>query len=190
MKNENIGVIKSEDLVYTSPAFKVTSRQVVNPVTGEELTRDVVTHAPVVIIASIDVDEEVSIITREFRAGVNEVTTGLPAGFIDEGETPTDAAIREFKEETGYTAKNVIELGEVNSSEGFTDEVAHLMLVTFDSKEETTVNFDDGEFVETELIPVGDLIGLAMDGTITSAQCVSAILRIGILDYNEMLEVE
>jgi 8-oxo-dGTP pyrophosphatase MutT (NUDIX family) len=35
----------------------------------------------------------------------------LPSGYIDEDESPKQAAIRELKEETGYTAKDVISIG-------------------------------------------------------------------------------
>lgn len=42
------------------------------------------------------------ILQKQFRPPVNAVVIEVPAGLIDEGETPEEAAIRELREETGY----------------------------------------------------------------------------------------
>ena len=42
---------------------------------------------------------------RKFRHPVNNNVLELPAGLIDPGETPFETALRELKEETGYTGR-------------------------------------------------------------------------------------
>lgn len=42
------------------------------------------------------------ILQKQFRPPVNKITIEVPAGLIDAGETPEQAAVRELKEETGY----------------------------------------------------------------------------------------
>lgn len=42
---------------------------------------------------------------RQFRPPINAICIEIPAGLVDEGETPEQAAIRELKEETGYVGE-------------------------------------------------------------------------------------
>lgn len=48
------------------------------------------------------------ILIKQFRPGVDRMITGLPAGCIDHNEDPEVAAMRELKEESGYTAQKLI----------------------------------------------------------------------------------
>jgi ADP-ribose diphosphatase len=51
------------------------------------------------------------VVERLYRHGPKQVTWSLPAGYINQGEGPLDAAARELLEETGYEAKDWTELG-------------------------------------------------------------------------------
>src|ERR687898_163969 len=51
------------------------------------------------------------IVIKNYRYLVDSIQIEVPAGYIDEGETPKEAAIRELMEETGYAAKDVISIG-------------------------------------------------------------------------------
>lgn len=53
-----------------------------------------------------------SILTiKSYRHLVDSYQIEAPSGYIDPGETPRQAAIRELAEETGYTAKRVVKVG-------------------------------------------------------------------------------
>ena len=44
-------------------------------------------------------------VIMQYRPPVEAVCVEFPAGLIDEGETPEQAAVRELREETGYEGK-------------------------------------------------------------------------------------
>ena len=63
-----------------------------------------------VVVAALTDDG--SLVTIEhYRHGSRAVTRGLPSGFIDDRETPDDAARRELREEAGYEASEWSDLG-------------------------------------------------------------------------------
>ncbi|MDD5731363.1 MAG: NUDIX hydrolase [Patescibacteria group bacterium] len=61
-------------------------------------------EGPAVGILALTKDNQV-ILVRQFRPGPNEVLDELPGGYVDEKETPEEAAERELLEETGYKGK-------------------------------------------------------------------------------------
>ena len=76
---------------------------------GRITYRDVVRHIDAVAIFAIDSEGDV-LIVKQHRYPVGKELIELPAGLIDEGETPLEAAKRELKEETGYRANSWNEL--------------------------------------------------------------------------------
>lgn len=72
------------------------------------------------------VDEANVLLLCEYRYPIKSDQYEFPSGMIDEGEKPQDAAIRELKEETGYTASDIIDLGFTYPSFGSTTEKIYL----------------------------------------------------------------
>ena len=63
------------------------------------------------------------LLNREFRMAVGGWVFNFPAGLIDAGETPEEAAKRELQEETGLVIKKIKDtLGNGYSAIGFTNE--------------------------------------------------------------------
>lgn len=171
--NSAKGKILSSETSYTGHIFKVTNNQVKTP-DGLTVQRDLIEHAPAVALLAITADDQV-LINREYRIGINAEAYALPAGMIDAGETPLQAAKRELEEETGYLAQSLTPLCTVRSSEGMTDEVVHLFLASVDRDIQAAKHFDQDEFVTSEFVPLNDVLEAVKDGRIASAQSVSAI---------------
>lgn len=90
-------------------------------------SREVVIRPPAVAIIAESHRGEIVVI-RQFRWAVGETLYELPAGLVDPGESPEEAARRELAEETGYRAKEWRPLFEMYTSPGFTTERINLWL--------------------------------------------------------------
>ena len=90
------------DLRYRTPSggekiYEMFSRD--GGIDGEERLRS--PRVDAVMIIMTDRAHERLLLVREFRLELDREIYGLPAGLIDPGETPEEAARRELKEETG-----------------------------------------------------------------------------------------
>lgn len=76
-----------------------------------------------------------------------KVDIEIPAGYIEENETPENAAMRELKEETGYTPKSVEIIDAYYPSLGYSGEKIYIMLA-LGCKKNANQNLDKDEFIE------------------------------------------
>lgn len=68
-----------------------------------------------VVVVAVTPQEQL-LLVRQYRVAAGATTLELPAGHIDPGETPEQAARRELVEETGYETDNFIPLGKLSPS--------------------------------------------------------------------------
>ena len=135
-------VIKSIPL-YDGKIVKLSRNLVELP--NETLAfREVVKHKQGVCIIPVLNDE--IIFVKQYRSGAEKVLLELPAGIVDENETPLDAAIRELQEEIKYSSTKITYLGAYYSSPGFTDELVHLYLA--EELFPSNLELDEDEFIE------------------------------------------
>jgi ADP-ribose pyrophosphatase len=76
------------------------------------------------------IDNPRIVLIRQYRHAAGTYLYEVPAGRLDLGESPPDCARRELREETGYSATDVRELGGFFTTPGFIDEYIHVFLAS------------------------------------------------------------
>ncbi|MCP4142945.1 MAG: NUDIX hydrolase [Chloroflexi bacterium] len=117
-----------------------------NPRNGVELKATVLEMTDWVNIVALTPEGKI-LVVKQFRLGIESVTTETPAGVMEVGEKPQVAAIRELVEETGYTTDDWTYLGWVEPNPAFQDNRCHQFLAENVIRTQD-VNQDDGEDVE------------------------------------------
>ena len=144
-------------------------------VQGGTSYREIIEHNGGAVIAALTEDKKL-VMVRQYRKPADKVMLEVPAGKIDPGEKPLEAAVRELKEETGYTAAKVEFLTQFYPSVGYSEEVLYLYLCTGLTPGET--NFDENEAIDIEEVELDRLFKMAMSGEIDDAKTLIAILMV------------
>jgi ADP-ribose pyrophosphatase len=98
----------------------------------------------------------------------------LPAGTLEEGEDPLEAARRELQEETGWAAENMEHLHSFWMSPGILRERMHLFLATGLSP--CDVRLDAGEQIEPLIVDWQEALELIRSGQIEDAKTLVGLL--------------
>jgi ADP-ribose pyrophosphatase len=118
-------------------------------------------------------DDPQLLLLRQYRYAAGGYIYEIPAGRLDEGESPADCARRELKEETGCTADTIVPLTTMFTTPGFTDEVIHLFMATGLTHGES--NREADEFVDIVIMGLSEALELIRTGEIIDAKTALGI---------------
>ncbi len=142
---------------------------------GSFSKREYIRHKGAACVVPLTDEGEV-IMVRQFRYPFGRVLLEVPAGKLDSvSEDPIDAAMRELKEETGASAREIVPLGAFYPTCAYSDEIIYMYLAKgLDFGE---MSPDDDEFIAPEKIPLEDLVRDVMAGKIADGKTQAALLK-------------
>lgn len=163
-------IIDFED-IFKGKVFNVRRDSVRYP-GGRVLKLDVIDHRGSVSILPIDEQGQVWFI-RQYRHPAGEVLLELPAGVMDEGETPEGSALRELREEIGMTAGKLRRVGEFYLAPGYSTEYMYVFLALGLTPD--PLQADEDESISIEKIPVQQIYSRAVFGQLRDAKSLAAL---------------
>lgn len=142
---------------------------------GKPAFREYVKHVGAVCVVPVTDEGEV-ICVRQYRYPFGKVLTEIPAGKLDSpDEDPTEAVLRELREETGATPRELTFIGDVYPSVAILNEVIHMYMATGLSFGETDP--DEDEFLDIVKIPIEKMVEMIMNGEICDSKTQTAVLK-------------
>ena len=143
----------SSKMVYTNAWINVREDKVVTP-NGDAEIYGVVEAKPAVGIVALTEDQSTYLV-GQYRYTLNTYSWEVPEGGVEEGESLLEGAKRELHEETGITANKWTELGELYTSNCFTNERAYIFMAQ--DLNQSDAKPDSTEQLEVKKIPFTQL---------------------------------
>jgi 8-oxo-dGTP pyrophosphatase MutT (NUDIX family) len=154
--------------------FKIRSDLCINPRTGKEHDFFVLESVGWVNVIAVTPDQKL-VMVRQYRFGSQTVELEIPGGMMDPHETdPVATAVRELREETGYAGENARLLGCIWSNPAILNNRTYTVLIE-NCRRQHGVEFDQGEDLETRLVPVAEIPQLVADEKIGHSLVVVAL---------------
>ena len=167
--------IKSRRATRISPWVEIIEREVqFAPDTASELYHAVGQQDYIAIVARTP-DGTIPIV-RQYRPALENFTWELPAGTVDEGETPVDGCRRELLEETGFPARKVHALGSYSPCTARLSNRVHSFFVETGPRAEQAAT-EAG--IELKLATPHELAALILGGEFVLQLHIGALLLAG-----------
>jgi ADP-ribose pyrophosphatase len=141
---------------------------------GRVCEMEMIRHPGATAVVAVDDDDRV-LFVRQYRYAASGWLLEIPAGKLDGDEPPEACAVREVEEETGFRPGELISLGWIWTTPGFTDEKIWLFLARDLARSRQNLQAD--EVLTVERVPLEQAVEMAASGEIHDGKSVCALLR-------------
>lgn len=167
--------------------FTVRSDRKVSPRTQAEHDFFVIDCANWVNVVAVTPEQEL-VMVEQYRHGSNTVELEIPGGMIDRQDaSPVAAGARELREETGFAGENARLLGQILPNPAIMSNTCYTVLVE-NCRCLHPVEFDHGEDLVTQLVPVAEIPRLVAAGKIGHSLVVVALYHFDLWQRRMKLE--
>ena len=135
--------------------------------------REVIRHPGSVVILPL-LDQDRVCLIENYRIAVGRTLVELPAGTLNEGESPAACAHRELIEETGYRAGQMVELTAFYAAPGILDEHMHLFVASQLVPGEPAREAE--EEIQNRVVPWSEALQMIRTGVIVDAKTIVGLL--------------
>ena len=164
----------SSEEIFDGKVLHVFKDQVSLP-DGRPAERELIRHVGAVCIVPVTEDRFV-IVERQYRYPIAQSVIEIPAGKLDyPGEDRLEAAKRELREETGYTADRWTDIGLYYGAPAFSDEKITMFLA--EGLHRGQQDLDDDEFIDVFELPLSKLVKMVVLGEIVDGKTQAAVLK-------------
>lgn len=164
--------VVASKLAWESPWFRIRQDTVRLPTGLEMDDYYVLEQFDFLKVFALTADDRV-VLVRQYKHGVRDVILELPGGFVEHGEDPLQAALRELQEETGYSAELRQVAAFVHDSTR-TPTIEHVYMGRVAALGEP--HPEETEDIEVVLVPAAELPALIATGEIRAMSTVAAAL--------------
>ena len=159
--------------VYTGKVFSIDRDRVKMP-NGRAVTVEVVRHARSVVLLPVPAPGKV-ILIRQYRYAVNAFLWELPAGSVDEGESPEEAARRECHEEIGLLPATIVRLSAMYPTPGYCDEEMVFFRLSGLEPASEKAAVDEDEDIEAKVFDLADARDMVRNGEIRDMKTLAGL---------------
>lgn len=141
---------------------------------GKTAKREIIEHRGAAAIVPVIQGRDV-VLVRQYRYAVATDLLEVPAGTMEQGETPEECAVRELEEETGYRCKEIEKILEFFPVPGYSTERIHVYIAKGLSK--SKMHTEDDEQISVEILPMENALEKVRSGEIHDAKSICALFR-------------
>jgi ADP-ribose pyrophosphatase len=136
-------------------------------------TFEIIEHPGAVVIIPVDQHNRVMLV-QQWRRAAQEILIELPAGTLEKNEDPVACALRELREETGFTAEKLTPLGGFFTAPGFCTEYLHLFAAEHLKPDPLPLDEDEG--IDLLHLSLTEAIHLIDQHKIRDAKTIAGLL--------------